>query len=207
MGNLETSAGFSFPRYKKCEVIEEAFQLSKMISHRLKNITKHKDQFKIYQPPAKIGTRGHLSPIDAVKTRLIYVVPFEIVGLEQQFVKPIINHLAKNPNTAIHFGEDAMPRLRDLLTRNINDRKETAYSLDWSKFDQNIPNEVIELAFNMLESHIDFTRMDCSQEVNWECDYIELTEKKSQQYRNVFRWLRWNFINQKVMLPDGRTFK
>lgn len=71
LDNPAANAGFSFPGYKKRDVLEPAFHMSRNILHRLKY------GYKVYQPPCLLAFRGHLSPVDDLKVRPIWIQPFE----------------------------------------------------------------------------------------------------------------------------------
>lgn len=65
--NTNTAAGFSFPGLKKKDVLKETFLMCRHMIHRMKY------GYDVYQPPMKLGFRGHLSPVDEVKVRPIWV--------------------------------------------------------------------------------------------------------------------------------------
>jgi len=50
--------------------------MSKNILHRIKN------DYKVYQPPAKLAFRGHLTKIEEPKVRPVWIIPFEIIIIE-----------------------------------------------------------------------------------------------------------------------------
>lgn len=68
---------------------------------------------KVYQPPYKVAFRGHLSPIDDIKVRPVWVAPFEVLINESVYCSNIYEIL-KGDNI-MHFGANAMPRLHKLL--------------------------------------------------------------------------------------------
>lgn len=78
-----TAAGFTWPGKKKREVIEDALHVSRNMLHRLKAGK------PIYQPPAKLGFRGQLSPHDEPKVRPVWVMPFETLIIESLFGRNI----------------------------------------------------------------------------------------------------------------------
>jgi len=56
----------------------------------------------------------------------------------------------------IHFGHDAMPRLQELLSTNIERNDWVALTMDWKSFDSTVPNFVLDKVFDMLEESIAF---------------------------------------------------
>lgn len=148
--NLNTAAGFSFPGQKKYEVLKPTYLMSRNMLHRLKN------GYKIYQPPMKIAFRGHLSSLDDQKVRPVWVQPFETLILEALFAHNVYEALKQN-GKPFHFGENSMPRLWDLMSRDIESYNQCTVTLDWSKFDANCPRWLIHEAFDILESMIDFS--------------------------------------------------
>lgn len=57
----------------------------------------------------------------------------------------------------MHFGLNAMPRLRDLLATDIESLGLWAFSIDWSSYDASMPNWLINAAFDIVEDLIDFS--------------------------------------------------
>jgi len=84
---LNTSAGFSFPGFKKSEIIEEAFFMSRKMFH---NICR---DIPVYHPPSKLAFRGHLSHITEKKVRPVWNFPFEILILESVMSKSFYKNL------------------------------------------------------------------------------------------------------------------
>lgn len=78
--------------------------MAKNMQHRLKY------GYSIYQPPLKVAFRGHLSPIDELKVRPVWIQPFETLLLEGVFARNIYEAF-KREGAPLHFGENAMPRL------------------------------------------------------------------------------------------------
>jgi len=58
----------------------------------------------------------------------------------------------------IHFGEDAMPKLSRLMSRDIESVDQFQLTLDWKSFDSTVPNFVISWVFDLLTECIDFSR-------------------------------------------------
>ena len=73
--------------------------------------------------------------------------------------------------------------------------------MDWKRFDSTLPNFVVDAVFDMLEESIAFDQMEIEGDVQL------LSPSAAERLRKVFRWLRWNFTNTKIMLPDGRMLR
>lgn len=95
-----------------------------------------------------------------------------------------------------------MNKLAKYLDQDIESMGYQNCSFDWSAFDRNMPAEIIETAFDLLKERIDFTRMDLE-----DGSVTTLTDKKAKQYENVWNFIKFNFINTKMNLPDGRVFR
>lgn len=152
--------------------------MARNMVHRLKN------NYKIYQPPLKLGFRGHLSEEDAPKVRPIWVQPFETILIESMFTSNVYESLKHQANGSFHFGTKALERLSELLTRDYEGR--TTVTLDWSAFDSRCPKWLIEEAFDVLSHVIDFTTMS---RYSLDMDDIQMTEKKSNEYKLAYKWI------------------
>jgi len=106
----------------------------------------------------KIAFRPHLSPISALKVRPIWVFPFEILINEAIFVRNFYEEL-KIRCDPMHFGVNAMPKLCDFLNVDLDGDDLAAVTFDWSAFDKNIPDWLLNLGLDVIESCLDFSRM------------------------------------------------
>lgn len=96
-----------------------------------------------------------------------------------------------------------MPRLHELMNYDISSLNQCTVTLDWSAFDANCPKWIIHKAFDVLENMIDFKKMT----VRTDGYEIDFTNEKAIQYKNVFEWVKFNFTNTKVMLPNSLTIR
>jgi len=140
-----------------------------------------------------------LSPIEDVKVRPVWVSSFEVLIMEAIFGRNCYEQF-KNLGRPFHFGDEAMPRLCDLLNTDLESDKEIALSLDWSAFDANIPSWLMNVGLDLIEHNIDFSKMTVRG------DIIHFSEKKAERYKKAFRWLRMNLVRSKIMLPNGKVF-
>lgn len=70
-----------------------------------------------------------------------------------------IQKALKTANGAIFFGDNSMPRLTQLLGFDLRTKEKTCSTIDYSSFDKTMQTEIIEMAFEILESLIDFSHM------------------------------------------------
>lgn len=188
-----SSAGFSFPGCKKSEVVQETFDLSRYMMHQLRR------SYPIWVPPAKLAFRGHLSEESDKKVRPVWVFPAEITTMEAMFAHEYYKFLESDVK-AVHFGPDAIPRLRERLTRVLRDG-ESEVTLDWSKFDKNIPTFLIDAAFDIIQYSF-------SQDFSLWTDLDgNLSQYPSHGWIKVFNFCRGYFKNTRIMLPNGDIFR
>jgi len=200
--NLDSAAGFSFPGFKKSEVIEEAYDISSYMQHRLQR------GIETYAPPCKLALRGHLSELtpSAVdddlmipeKTRPIWVYPFEVTGLEGKWAIPFYKHLEESVDT-VHFGEGSMVRLAKYLVSNRYGEDLQEVTLDWKSFDAMAMNYIIDRAFDIIWDSFDNRYAYIDGKLVYGGDVMV---KKNL---NLFKWLRKYFKKTKLMLPNGKV--
>nr|UBK24765.1 RNA-dependent RNA polymerase [Nigrospora sphaerica partitivirus 1] len=193
--NLDSAAGFSYPSKKKSEVIEEVFDTASYMAHFIAS-GKH-----VYVPPAKIALRGHLSEVEEQKVRPVWVFPAEVTVLEGKWAIPYYKFLEEEVPT-VHFGEGAMQRLAKILVSGLANESEcTEVTLDWSGFDGNVPNFMIDDAFDIIFNSFDETAVHHQGNLVFGGDHMA-----SKQYP-IQDWLRTYFKKTKIMLPDGSVYK
>jgi len=193
--NLDSAAGFSFPGKKKSEVVEEAFDTASYMAHF---ISAGK---RIFIPPAKLALRGHLSEVDALKTRPVWVFPFEITILEGKWAIPYYEFLEQEV-PAVHFGEGAMQRLAKMMMSDVASHSEsTEVTLDWSGFDGSVPNFMIDDAFDILFGAFDETSVMHDGDQVYGGDYM------ASKNEAVKDFIRTYFKKTKIMMPDGSVYK
>jgi hypothetical protein len=187
-----TSAGFSFPSKKKGEVIEEIFDTASYIQHFVQ-----KDRF-VYTPPCKLALRGHLSSIDEQKTRPVWIYPAEIIALEAKWSIPFTAHFASLKTT--FTGDNTMPNVIDHISRYADDHY-TKVIMDYSKYDQCLPDFLIDDVFDIIASSFDDNYVEHDGQV------IYQGYTGSRQSSNLWRYLKTYFTRTKLMLPDGTVIR
>nr|UYL95495.1 MAG: putative RNA-dependent RNA polymerase [Kashgar Parti tick virus 1] len=192
--NVDTAAGFSFPSKRKSECIEEIFDTASYMAHFLA-ADKH-----IFIPPCKLALRGHLSSVEERKTRCVWVYPAEISVLEGKWALPYYKFLEEEVPT-VHFGEGAMQKLAKMLVGGLATGDEcTEVTLDWSQFDANVPNWMIDDAFDIVFNSFDETA------TMHQGDLVHGGEKMKNKNEAVKNFVRTYFKKTKIMLPDGSVY-
>lgn len=127
-------------------------------------------------------TRTQLVELPNFKVRNVFGECFHYVLLEGLFAQPLID-MFMSVDSFYYIGEDpiiGVPRLIESLP-------EDSYyiTLDWSSFDASVQNYELELAFELLESIIDFP---------------------DHETELVFKYVKTLFISRKLASPDGRVY-
>jgi len=177
---LSTSAGINFPGQKKGDVLDEAY-------HKVQDmIESWKRGEKVEQIPYKLALRGHLSPMDENKTRVVWVAPIELTILENMFFRGFYHQIFAGAHHQRRFmtGRDTIVRLNDYLA----ERQESSFiNTDISGWDSIRARFVLKDIFmKVLRPNMDFTEA-----------WMEL----------AFEWLMDAFIFSILCLPDGSCYK
>ncbi len=129
-------------------------------------------------------TRTQLTELPDLKIRNVFGECFHYVLLEGLFACPLID-MFMSTDTFYFIGKDPVLGVPDLINQ-LKPHDDVYYlSLDWSKFDSSVQPYEIDLAFNLLESIMDFP---------------------DDTTRLVFQYVKRLFMKRKVASPDGRVF-
>nr|UDL14336.1 MAG: RNA-dependent RNA polymerase [Gammapartitivirus sp.] len=192
----DTSAGVSFMGMKKSEVMPQIYTEARWLGHRMKEGGKSRfDPRKVRFPPCLAGQRGHLSPRDDPKTRLVWVYPAEMLVVEGLWAPVMYKEFEKLPSSPLLYGKAS----HRLYTEWICGLKEgeLLHGLDFTAFDTKAPSWLIHVAFEILHRNIEW--------LTWRG---KATSKRSRQkWRNVWDGAKWYFINTPILMPDGRMFR
>jgi len=146
------------------------------------------DQFIEYLPedstPDVAFTRTQLSELPTTKVRNVFGEAFHYVILEGLFAQPLINQFMQM-DTFYYIGQDPLSGVPDMINRLSDDGNPYYITLDWSKFDSSVQPYEIELAFDLLESMIEFPDLETLL---------------------IFKYVKRLFISRKVAAPDGNVF-
>ena len=152
---VDTSAGFSFPGKKKSEVMPEIYQEARYLAHRIKYSGDRFNPRRVRFAPCMAGNRGHLSPDDDIKTRLVWVYPAEMLVIEGLFAPIIYNSLVElGPDCPLMLGKSSQRLYSDWLGNYKEGEK--LHGLDFSAFDTHVPPWLIHVAFEILKNALDF---------------------------------------------------
>jgi len=192
----DTSAGVSFPGKKKGEVLDQVYTEARWLGHRLKQGGKEKFDPRMTRiPPCLAGARGHLSPTDDVKTRLVWIYPAEMLVVEGLYAPMLYKQYMALPDGPMLLGKSSQRLFTEWMCNY--QEGEILHGLDFSGFDQGVPPYLIHAAFDILHEQIDW--------LNWRG---KPTSKRSRQkWRNVWDGLVWYFIHTAILMPDGRMFR
>nr|UDL14385.1 MAG: putative RNA-dependent RNA polymerase [Gammapartitivirus sp.] len=192
----DTSAGVTFPGKRKGEVMAEIYGAARWLAHRMKQDGKGKfDPTRVQMPPCLAGSRGHLSPADDVKTRLVWIYPAEMLVIEGQYAPVLYRQYMSLPDSPLLLGKSAQRLYTEWLVNRVEG--EFLVGLDFSSFDTKVPSWLVHTAFDIIHENIEWETFDGKK----------VTRKDRQKWRNVWDAMKWYFINTPILMPDGRMFR
>jgi len=192
----DTSAGLSFPGKLKSDVMAQIYTEARWLGHRMKEGGKDRfDPRMVRFPPCAAGQRGHMSPADDPKTRLVWVYPAEMLVVEGLWAPVMYRSLMELPGGPLLIGKGSQRLYTEWL---VNYREgEILHGLDFSAFDTSVPPWMIHTAFDILHQNVD-----------WETWHGRPVSKRNRQkWRNVWDGMKYYFINTPILMPDGRMFR
>jgi len=192
----DTSAGVSFMGMKKGDCMDRIYTEARWLGHRMKEGGKSSfDPRRVRIAPCLAGQRGHMSPRDDPKTRLVWIYPAEMLVVEGLWAPVMYRSFEKLPDSPLLYGKSSQRLYTEWLVKLIDGEK--LYGLDFSAFDTKVPAWLIHTAFDILH-----------QNVEWLTWRGKRTSKRSRQkWRNVWDAVKWYFINTPILMPDGRMFR
>jgi len=153
----DTSPGYSFHGQKTKNIIPEILHAARKLEDQFWKAPKDRT---ITPPPCKLGSRGHLSPWDDRKLRLIWIYPAELKLIELCFSAPLtaayLDKSEKNPEFPMLIGNRIIGRIADVCYKEYDNC--SAIRTDFSGWDYNIPDWVIKTAFEVLFSNFDLDK-------------------------------------------------
>jgi hypothetical protein len=192
----DTSAGVSFMGKRKGEVMSQIYTEARWLGHRMKEGGKNRfDPRQVRFPPCLAGQRGHMSPRDDPKTRLVWIYPAEMLIVEGLWAPVMYRSFQSLPNSPLLYGKSS----QRLYTEWIAGQREGEYlhGLDFSAFDTSVPAWLIHVAFSVLHRNVEW--------MTWRG--TPTTKRSRQKWRNVWDGMKWYFINTPILMPDGRMFR
>lgn len=177
-----TSAGISFPGKTKGEVLREACDNVKGM------IEKWKRGEQVQQIPCKLALRGHLSEVDKVKTRCVWVSPVEHIILENMFFRGFYHQIYANENHRNLFmtGKYTIARLNTYI-QDDNDRDLSFVNTDFKGYDSMRCRFVLQDVFRKVF-------------------YPKIKFEEPWQYL-AFEYIVDCYIFTHLCLPDGSVYK
>jgi len=192
----DTSAGLSFPGKRKRDVMPEIYTEARWLGHRMKQGGKGRfDPRMVRFPPCAAGQRGHMSPIDDPKTRLVWIYPSEMLVVEGLWAPVMYRSLMELPDGPLLIGKSST-RLYSEWLNNYREG-EKLHGLDFKAFDTGVPPWLIHVAFDVLHQNVDW--------LNWHGK--PTTKRSRQKWKNVWDGMKYYFINTPILMPDGRMFR
>jgi len=174
---LNTSAGA--PYYKqKSDVLPEC---RRSVTEKFVSLCSGK---KIEQLPCLLALRGHLSPLEKIKTRPVLINSFDHIALENLLFRNVYDFVFTDPDMQrlIMTGPHVLSRLRNYL---CNSSRNTYCNLDYSAWDTWRCRFAGRDLFKILEEVLD---LDSST-------------------RHVFRFVEKQFLDTIISLPDGTSYQ
>lgn len=192
----DTSAGVTFPGLTKGECLQQIYTEARWLGHRMKQGGKVRfDPRKVRFPPCLAAQRGHMSPVDAPKTRLVWIYPAEMLVIEGLTAPVMYRQFMSLPNGPMLCGKSSQ-RLYTEWSVHCKEG-EKLHGLDFSAFDSSVPAWLIRVAFDILHQNVDW--------LHWRGK--PTTKRSRQKWRNVWDGMVWYFINTPILMPDGRMFR
>lgn len=166
-----TNSGFPYFKKKndsKC-ISDTEFWLNKFLSNPSIH-TLYKNS--VFENPTSLFHRVQPSMEDdgsaSGKIRQVWCVPQRIIALEHYFFSEILQNVCqKNCSgtssiytsglTDHEISKKVVQRLRNLISQEDN---ESLFSLDYSKYDQNIPNFAIDLFYSIIKDQLELTEKE-----------------------------------------------
>nr|UDL14424.1 MAG: putative RNA-dependent RNA polymerase [Gammapartitivirus sp.] len=192
----DTSAGVSFMGKRKSEVMPQIFTEARWLGHRMKEGGKSRfDPRQVRFPPCLAGQRGHMSPRDDPKTRLVWIYPAEMLVVEGLWAPVMYKSFEDLPDSPLLYGKSAQRLYTEWCVNYKSGEK--LHGIDFSSFDTKVPAWLIHVAFDIMHSNVDW--------LSWRGK--PTTKRSRQKWRNVWDGAKWYFINTPVLMPDGRMFR
>jgi len=155
--HTETSPGYTFHGKKTRDVLPEILLASRKLEEQM---YRHPSKRTLKPPPCKLGSRGHLSPWDDRKLRLIWIYPAELKLIELCFSVPLtaayVDMSENDSDFPLLVGNRIIPRIASVCYKEYDEC--SAIRTDFSGWDYNLPDWVIRTAFEILFSNFDLDK-------------------------------------------------
>jgi hypothetical protein len=183
-----TSPGLVFKRMG-FKTKADAFDHAQRIANKTKHFVGKGIANPCFRPVWGLASRSHLVLRSQEKVRVIWVCPLDHLLLEGTFALPLIEayKLKDNPiawDYSIFGGKYWAESVK------FNKGTDQAMNIDFSAFDESVPPWLINIAFDILKSNLDFTT----------------NVKRSAKWMKIFEYVRSCFIKTKFQTADGDMY-
>nr|APG78332.1 RdRp [Wuhan house centipede virus 8] len=165
----------------------EAIKKVRWFWHRIK------DGEDIRPPDCLAYVRSHVVDIGEYKVRAVWGYPATVTFGEAMFALPLIRGYQKYRRPIAYGYETALGGARKITNRFSP--YQNFVGLDFRKFDKTVPVWLIEVAFDILASNIDFVRYD---------DYGIADARRNVK---MYEYIKHYFINTTIRTANGLRFK
>lgn len=190
----ETSPGYSFHGKKTKDVLPQIYQAGQKLQD---SFFKPPSERTVRPPPCKLGSRGHLSPWEDRKLRLIWIYPAEMKLLELCFSVPLtaayVDISENRKDFPMLVGNRTISRISSVCYKEYKDS--SAIRTDFSGWDYNVPDWVIFKAFEILFSNFDLDK--------WLTNKPDLKANAGLKIRRMMEAISHYFINTPFCTPYG----
>lgn len=167
----------------------EAFETAKRMAKKCKHFVGKGVSDPRMRPTWSLASRSHLVLRSQEKVRVVWVCPLDHLLLEGCFALPLIEaYKAKDCPIAWDYGIFGGKYATTAL--KFNKDEDTAMNIDFSGFDESIPPWLINIAFDIMKSNLEFSYKP-KQKIKW---------------MKIFEYIRSCFIKTKFQTADGDIF-
>jgi hypothetical protein len=197
--HMEKSKSSGFPYFQRKGDIAEEITLD---ARRYWHFMKNREFNKLDLPPCTMGMRGHLSPKDEPKTRLVWMYPAAITQIEGVYLEKIIEAFVDLGifESPLLVGKHGLAR-QAWLSSKIT-AQSIGLGLDQKSYDSTLPTFLITWAANVLAKNIEFNLM-----IDKSGTVMELSPRDARRCRHAYDMLIQYFINTPILLPNGSVYK
>jgi len=190
----ETSPGYTFHGKKTKDVITEIYKAGEKLRA---SFFKPPEERTVRPPPCKLGSRGHLSPWEDRKLRLIWIYPAEMKLIELCFSVPLtaayVDISENRKDFPMLVGNRTIPRISNVCYQEYADC--SAIRTDFSGWDFNVPDWVIYRSFEVLFSNFDLEK--------WKTNKPDEKANNALKIRRMMEAISHYFINTPFCTPYG----
>jgi hypothetical protein len=192
---MNTSSGYPiFERKAKHEKRIRAE--ARKLFHHMKRLDRGRIGYPYVAPAAKGGLTDQTDP----KTRFVWMYPAAMSNCEAVFAQPLISAFYKHKSEYFLSGASSVDNIHKFCT--MLDECEEGYGvgLDFSKFDRLPVNQLIRMAFEIIDQNIDHGRY-YDRKNGIESGGVGVERRSRKAFENIVDY----FINTPLILPNGRV--